>query len=605
MLMAGMVMASVYRVGAVPAQEIDDPVPPPVEVSVPTEVSYTVTLDGSPNDEATDDLRAALTLYRFQDNGAPSVALLRRRAQDDREIAVRVLRSHGYFEASAEASVEAGPDATTANVVVSLTPGRPFVLEDHRFVLDPVPSEVVAAQIIARVKLPEGEVAAAQAILDGEARAVLRLQQGGYAYARLVSREAIADPENATLVVTTIIKPGPRLAYGPLSFEGIDNIDEEYLRTYIPWEEGETVDTRKLDELQLELMQTGLFTTGSVQLPETPPDSKAAPIAATMQQRPFRSIGVGLRYSTDIGPGGDVKLEHRNLFGANEIGSIAASAGFQERRIEARFRKPQFQRNRQDLVAGISARQIDSPAFYELGVTATLGLERQLSHLWRAGIGTLFEVTQTKSGDAAGRSYLIGVPAFAEYDNSDDLLNPSKGWRIRATVTPFIGQFDGSMTPFLSNEIAAATYFDLTGEKRYIAAFRGRLGSILTDQLSNVPAGRRLFSGGGGSIRGYANRSIGPLDSDEDPIGGLSVVEVAAELRARVYGDFGFAVFLAAGSVAEEVVPTFGDGVQFAAGLGLRYFSPLGPIRADVGVPLNPRATDDAFQIYFSIGQAF
>ncbi len=106
-------------------------------------------------------------------------------------------------------------------------------------------------------------------------------------------------------------------------------------------------------------------------------------------------------------------------------------------------------------------------------------------------------------------------------------------------------------------------------------------------------------------MRGYQERFIGPLDANRDPTGGLSVIETGAELRARIYGDFGAAVFVEAASVSEEVVPIFSDGFQYAAGAGLRYYSPTGPIRVDVGVPLNARRVDDAFQIYFSIGQAF
>jgi translocation and assembly module TamA len=83
------------------------------------------------------------------------------------------------------------------------------------------------------------------------------------------------------------------------------------------------------------------------------------------------------------------------------------------------------------------------------------------------------------------------------------------------------------------------------------------------------------------------------------------VVEVVGELRAQVYGDFGVAVFAGAGSVTEDVVPTFSDGLQFAAGVGLRYHTPLGPVRVDFAVPLNPRRVDDSYQFYFSIGQAF
>jgi translocation and assembly module TamA len=106
-------------------------------------------------------------------------------------------------------------------------------------------------------------------------------------------------------------------------------------------------------------------------------------------------------------------------------------------------------------------------------------------------------------------------------------------------------------------------------------------------------------------VRGYSERSIGPENSRGEPSGGLSVVEAGLEMRSRFWGDVGGALFVEGGSVSEEVAPVFDEGVQVAAGGGLRYFSPVGPIRVDVGVPVNPRDSDDAFQVYLSIGQAF
>jgi translocation and assembly module TamA len=573
-------------------------------------VTYDVTLTGSPTDAATADLTAALAVYRYRDNGAPSIALLRRRAQDDRDIVVKVLRSHGYYQAAAVSDVQADPpddpDAQKAKVTVSIAPGRPFRLTSHQFVLAPeLPGGVQPGAAKTFYGSPVGETAVARAILTAEAAAVTRLRELGYPYATFRNRDAIADMDKAELVVTSTIDTGPKVSYGPLRFTGIANIDETYLRSYLPWREGDQVDDRQLRAYQRDLMATNLFRAGPVNLPEAAVASGPVPVTATMEQRPFRSIGIGGRYSTDSGPGGRVELEHRNLFGANETGTLTTDLSFMEQRLEARVRKPQFWRNRQDLVGGLSLRHIESDAYDEYGATATLGLERRLSRFWNVGLGTLAEVTETVASDAEGQAYLIGLPGFAEYDNTDNALNPSKGWRIRANVTPFIGQFDNRFSPFLSNEVAASTYFDLTGEKRYIAAVRGRLGSILATSISDVPSGRRLYSGGGGSIRGYAERTIGPLDNDSQPTGGLSALEIGGEFRAQVYGDFGLAVFAAAGSVSEEPVPTFSAGVQYAAGLGFRYYSPLGPIRADVAIPLNARRSDEAFQLYFSIGQAF
>ena len=568
--------------------------------------SYEVILEGSPSDEATGILERALYLFRYIEAGAPSIPLLRRRAESDHEIAKQVMRSLGYYEAAFESTVEPDADGLQAKVRFTVVPGRPFLLSEHRIeILGQGPQLEGGAADAKELGSPVGEAAVAGAILAAENALIQQLRRNGYPYAARASRDALADPDQATLSVRSVFRAGPRVVFGEVGFEGIPDIDETYLRTYLPWKKGDPVDVDKLAEFQRELIGTGLFKAGSVALPESPPPGENAPVAVMLEQRPFRTIAAGAWYSTDEGPGARLEFWHRNLFGANESIHIRGEGSLEERRIETRFRKPQFQRPRQDLVAGLSVRHIEDEAFDERGGTATLGLERQLLPELRAGLGGLAEVTETKSSDAEGVAMLFGVPGFLEFNNTDDPLDPTEGARARVTLTPFVGTFDSDYAAFLRGDFTASTYFDLTGEKRYVFAIRGRAGSIAAQDLRHVPAGRRMYSGGGGSVRGYAERFIGPLDTRKEPTGGLSVIEAGAELRARIYGDVGAAVFLEGASVSEEVVPTFSDGLQYAAGIGLRYYSPIGPIRVDVGVPLNKRRADDAFQVYFSIGQAF
>ena len=129
--------------------------------------------------------------------------------------------------------------------------------------------------------------------------------------------------------------------------------------------------------------------------------------------------------------------------------------------------------------------------------------------------------------------------------------------------------------------------------------------STFGPSTAQLPPNKRFYAGGGGSIRGYGYQRVGPLDANDNPIGGKSVIEASAELRARLFEDIGVVAFVDAGSAFEELTPRFNDDVGYAAGLGARYYSSLGPVRLDVAVPLNKRPGDDSFQIYVSIGQAF
>lgn len=574
-----------------------------------TAIDYTPEIAGAPSEEIGALLEQSLAIYRLQEKGAQSTAFLRRRGRSDVETAGKILRSYGYYEAEFAFKVieppQTGEEAPAPIARLTITPGRQFTLAEHRLRLTGTGAEPPPTLDAAALGSPVGAAAVAAGILGAENAAVAKLKREGRPYASFSGRDAVADLEAASLEVESTIATGGAYAFGPVKFSGAPNVEDAYLLTYLPWAEGETFSTDKLAEYQKELAQTGLFAGVSVQPPETPPEGGTAPVAVMLEEAPFRSAGIGLRYSTDEGPEVRLTFEHRNLFGANEQLRAEAEAGLDEQVIGFGYLKPQYLRPGQDLTAGLELRRINDDKFDELGVTATLGLQRELSEFWTVGAGGLVEFSQIDDEGTESEAILFGLPFFAQYDSSDDELDPTKGARLRLEATPFAGQFDDAFAGFLVLEAKGALYQDLLGDKRFVLAERGRFGTILSDSLSDVPPTRRFYSGGGGSVRGFAQDLIGPLDASNDPQGGRSVAELGVELRARLYGDIGGVIFADAGVVSENTMLEFSEEVQIAAGLGLRYYSPVGPIRIDVGFPLNGRSVDDSFQVYFSIGQAF
>lgn len=572
-----------------------------------TALDYTVALDGAPSEQIDALLRQSLGVFRRQADGAQSAAFLRRRAQNDVNTVKRVLRSFGYYEADAKVVVTPPEtDGDAALVAVTVIPGRPFTLTDHRFILIDDGGTPPAALDARALGSPVGEIAAARPILDAETNAVIALRNSGRPYAEARGRDAVADMDAAGIAVDSAIAAGPFFVFGPAAFEGLNRVKPEYLRTYQTWEEGEVYDARKVAEFQRAIIETGLFDAGSASPPEAPPEGAAAPIITRLEEGKRRTVTAGGRYSTDTGFALRGTLEHRNMFGANETGRVEATLGLEEQRVQLRYREPQYLRPGQDFIAGLELRNLENDAFDELSVVLAAGLERKLGRFWTVSGGGLLEYTDITNTENAGQFVLAGLPLSALFDDTDDPLNPTRGFRLNANVIPFTGYAENGGAPLFTRlDAFASTYYALDAERRYILAGRGRLGSIIAADNADVPASRRLFSGGGGSVRGYAERFIGPIDKNGDPLGGLSVIELGGELRAQAFGDLGFALFVEGGSVSEEAAPVFDEGFQVAAGVGLRYFSPVGPIRVDVGVPVNGREEDDAFQIYLSIGQAF
>lgn len=582
----------------------------PIEFARPeTALDYDVELDGSPSDDIESLLRQSLGLFRQQDDGVQSLAFLRRRAANDVATAERILRSFGYFEGTVSFAVTEVPqpegERPRALVTATVQPGRPFLLARHGFTVIDDGGVPPALPDAAALGSPLGQPAAAQAILDSEAAAVSALRNRGRPYAERLGRDAVADMERAELEIDTTLRAGRPFVFGDLQFEGLQRVEERYLRTYLNWEPGTPIDTRLMAAFQRDLVDTDLFDTVTVRVPDEPPTGEEAPIIVSVQEAKRRTVSAGIRFSTDRGVAARGSFEHRNMFGANETGRVDAFLGTDEQRLEGRYRIPQFRRNQQALTFGAGFRNLELDAFDETAFTVTAGIERSLHRRWVVGAGGLAEITETKDSFGETVYLLFGLPLFANYDGTTDFLNPTQGSRLRADVTPFVGIADDDSTPvFVRVDVIGSRYFALDREENYVFAVRGRAGSIISGTIADVPASRRLYSGGGGSVRGYADRSLGPLDNNNDPTGGLSVAEAGAELRARVWGDLGGVVFAEVGAVGEEAYFDLSDPL-YAAGVGVRYFSPVGPIRLDVGVPLNPRPSDDNFQIYLSIGQAF
>lgn len=589
-----------------------------------TKIAYVPELEGAPTDAMDALMRESLAIFRRQEEGAQSLAFLRRRAQGDIDTAQTILRSRGFYEAEVTVSVtdgaaaggaadgtaggataDGGPETPVATATLTIEPGRRFVLARHDLVLEGAGATPPPDFDAAELGSPVGRGARAAEIQAAEQAAVARLRADGRPYARFESRDAVADLEAATIEVTSRIAAGPFYTYGPLSFSGAPNVEDDYLASYRTWAEGAPISEPEITAFQRELTDTGLFRLVSVTPPEDPPPGDTAPIGVRLEEAPFRTIGGSLRFSTDEGPAARATFEHRNLFGANETLTLEAEASIDQQIAGATYLEPQYLRPGQDFLAGLELRRIDDDRFDELGATITAGLQRELGERWTVGAGGLLEFSVIDDTGEDRTAILGGIPVFASYDGTESELDPTRGQRLRLSATPFLGQFDEALTTFLVLEARGSAYQDILGDGRFVFAERARLGSIVADELDDVPPTRRFYSGGGGSVRGYEQDLIGPLDRMNDPTGGLSVAEVGLEFRGRIWQDIGGVVFLDGGIVGEDSVITGDEDFLVAAGTGLRYYSPVGPIRLDVAFPLNGHDVDDSFQVYFSIGQAF
>ena len=330
-------------------------------------------------------------------------------------------------------------------------------------------------------------------------------------------------------------------------------------------------------------------------------------------ERLHRTIGAGLAYNTSQGAAARAFWENRNLFGGAEYLRLYAEAGQQIAAFRANFRRPDFLALDQDFLATAEVANDTPVAYRSRRVIATAGVERRFDHLLIGGVAIeaaeanvvqLANVNPFTPTQRTQHYTLVGVPAYVKLDRTDDLLNPTTGYRAQLSVRP-AHTFAGSNLTFVTNLVSGSTYWGLGSEERTILAGKLALGSLAGAPLSPLPADQRIYVGGGGSIRPYGYQMAGPLDRGNVPIGGRSSLVLNLEARIKITETIGIVPFVDAGSYYESPLPQLGRTLLYGVGLGLRYYTAFGPLRLDLATPLHKRSGDSPIQVYISLGQAF
>ena len=586
---------------------LHDAGPPAAPAEAAGALRYTATIEGAPTTAVAELAERSLLTFRLQARGARNRVSLLRRVKHDEGRLEGLLRSQGYYTPAVNSDVGFPPDGP-AHVTFVLHPGPAYTLREHALVFDS-PATVRLPQFDAgALGSPVGAAARARPIVRAEEAVVTALHGEGYPYAAYLGRDGLADPDTETVTVTSTFAPGPFAVFGPVRFVGLETVREPYLLTYRSWEERSPLDRRALDTYQERLMATELFRTVSVRIPGEAPAGNGPvtlPVVVAVEEGPRRRFEAGARYDTDLGPAGRASWRHRNVFGANESLQVQMQVGRVKQGATLDMRKPQFRRPGQELAGKLDVARTDDHAFDARTATGSVGLTRRLTPRWAIGLGGFVEVSTIDEPVGTIDASLVGVSASATYDATDRALDPTTGHRLEFEAVPVAGRLDDRRVTFGRIDARGSIYRPVGTRARHVAAVRARAAMVVSKDLQSVPATRRLYAGGGGSVRGYAKSSIGPLGPDGTPTGGRSLLELEAEFRIRVGKDFGIVPFVAAGIVSEDTVPDGLSGVQAAVGIGARYFSRVGPIRVDLAVPLHARALDDSFAVYASIGQAF
>lgn len=617
------------------------------------ERGYEVRLDGAP-DGLEDDLQNISQLIARKSEPPASIGGLRRRAQSDVRRMNKVLQSRGYFEGTVAYEIDTGADllrqtagrsAGTVNVADAgaragndtVVPGAPAATlsaaqpasagpVDVVVTIVPGPQYEMGKAVIAYrdTALPDdaapdgvptdlaefgvlpGQPAVAADILKAEKTLINDLQDRGFPFAKSAGRKALADVDTDTLSVTSFVSLGARARFGALNIKGLERVTPDYIVRRKTFGTGDEFDQQQLDDMRAGLVRSGLFDGVRFSVGDAVNADGEVPVTLTVSERPPRTIGAGADYSSTEGFGINAHWENRNLLGEGQHLRLELRLAQIEQELQARYRVAGFRRPDQILELGTLLGRESTDVYDRTGGLLTAGIERPLGDRWTGRAGVVFDAAQVDEvGEASETALLFGVPLQASYDAADSLIDPSEGYRVKLGTTPYVGRFNDELA-FHVADAELRTYVPLDEDKTLIWAARARAGSILGARTGELPADKRFYSGGAGSVRGFEFQEISPLGEDGTQEGGRSLVELSNEVRWRFMGDFGVVPFVDAGVVTDSPLPDFKEEIAWGGGLGFRYYTSFGPIGIDFAYPIStPSDEEPSLKFYVKLGQAF
>ena len=523
--------------------------------------------------------------------------------------------------------------------------------------------------------LTAGAPAVASDVLAGGDRLLTALQDQGYAFAKVDLPVAREDPANRVLDVSFHAVTGARVMIGEIRLRGLARMREAYVRKRLLVHTGEQYGATKLEAARKDLLGLGVFSTVTVRVATAPDSDGRVPITFQVRERPLHAVAVNAAYSSDLGGSTGVNWSYRDISGRADTLTLSATAlnlgggtatngiGYD---MNGKYVLPDFGRRDQSLQVALSALKQSLVAYDQTAVTAGVTLNRKLSSIWSISAGVTVEeehIVQQEcaapmTSDSLPQEYCVSssagvcVPAPEPLPPGQTVLPPDlctfqnfhytllglpltvllnttgldspledarKGVRLSVGVTPTLS-IGRPNTRFFITQASASTYFDLenlglhTGPGRSVLALRALGGLAGAATEFSLPPDQRFYAGGSGTIRGFRYQSVGPEFPDGNPIGGTAINAGTIEYRQRIGTNFGTAVFVDGGKVSKNLDP-FNGSLRFGTGVGVRYYTPIGPIRLDLAVPIARRHTttmdgvtvqgDDAFEIYIGLGQAF
>ena len=619
------------------------------------ELAFPADLATFPEREALALRFGTLSSLKSLDSKSDTIAQVGRRAEADRKALVSLMRLYGYYDseviqtiggnrgdvarrlASAEtAAGSAGATATGATTGVNATAAPPEPAAERPVVrFDIVPGPLYHLRTVtlgdlentgadypmlrAAYPMNIGDAINTDHIISADMQLTTALGENGYVFGTVGDGELTIDHDPRLGDLAVPVTNGGKFAFGQVISESPDFLSSDHLQRIARFKSGQVAKKSGLDDLRQAVLATGLVSSVTVTPKKVAQPSAAMPgtvdVDVAMIPAPLRTVAGQLGYSSGQGARLELSWEHRNFFPPEGLLRVRGVAGTREQLAGITLRRNNFRTRDQVLTADLFVQNVKYTAYTAKTVSFITTLQRQATILFQKpftySVGFEAVATRDTNGSTIGQQsipqtyFVIALPLQAGYDGSDNLLDPTRGFRIGLRVSPEASRTLGKQSTYVKSQVDASIYH--TVAPGVVLAGRARFGSITGADIANIAPSRRFYAGGGGSVRGYGYQQIGPKDTAGLPSGGRSLTEFGLEARVKT-GFAGGAVslvpFVDAGSVDPNSTPAFRD-IKVGVGLGIRYLTNFGPIRIDVGTPLNKGPKDSRVGVYVALGQAF
>jgi translocation and assembly module TamA len=576
-------------------------------------IRYIVAVEGLASVGAAEELlrsfrqQSALEAERKKPANAAQIG---RRASADADLLAELLRSQGYYDAAVEPSTEKIGGAL--RVVLTADPGA-----QYRFAAVELPGLEAAGPDAGKLRdafnVRAGDPVIATDVIAGGVALTQALGEEGFAQAKLGEQDIEVNHQTHLATLSLPVNPGPIARFGTIHVSGRPPFSAQHVATIARFRRGDPFRRSKVDDLRRALIQTTLIANADIELVPVQ-GGRTVDINVRLEPAPSHTIAGELGYGTGQGVRAEASWTDRNFFNPEGALTVRGVAGTKEQLFGVQFRRSNFLQRDQTLNVQLSASHQKFDAYEAKTVDLAANIERQSNFIWQKkwtwSYGGEWLATDERgvfstAGIKDTKTFLIAaLPLSLGYDGSDSLLDPTRGFRLSGRLSPELS-YHSKRFNYARAQIDASAYHPISD--RVVVAGRVRFGTIIGAGLFEMAPSRRFYSGGGGSVRGYGYQQLGPKDQDGDPIGGRGLAEFGLETRIRLKqfgGNFGIVPFFDGGSLTTESLPDFKDW-RLAAGVGVRYYSSFGPIRIDLGFPLNRQKGDGPFAVTVSLGQAF